>query len=648
MILLRDCRFHLREQDGLFLGLGVVEIGGRQVRSGRLPWLPYSQTFDGLETCRFRLAGVQQDADRAVLTLAVESRRCAVALRRDRNIEPLADTADWAASDLCEPAGVFRLVLQAVSQQVGDLALSGFSYTWEYDGHLRLHAILDRCTWELDGDITGATVCSQTGWTDPVARFSDDQPWTSELGHELQAWPRWAVMQGFDFQAKSDGVLCGLFERVGLIRSILRRERGGHELKTLDRHVGDSGLTSTVPKRILLAQGRFDDLAWQNAWSELFDHANVQARAEFGLVEVPAEPYLQQDFWKQHTFDDYRRDLLPAAAAIGVRHINVGNVNRSAASEGTRGNQCCSHAYDPAPSLGGTDGLRRLVSDARAIGLRLRSWTSTAQGFDGPLLAEHLNDPDWFLRMEDGGTTFGSVHMVEFHCLNLAHAPARRAWLDAILKIRAETGLDAWFLDMFANVSFMPLNFAHGRVSTIWRACLKSLAELQGAGVDCDGGSPTFLRPLPGGHAGYDRPENLFINHRIYLQPPARDRLWTPQELRRCIAHGSVPTFDLFYGSERIDAGWTPEHRRELDLFARLRPLMQRRRLVPGGVDWLDNEGRICLSFALDRRVISGTGPLRDALTGAETPAHDDCVLLPGSVVLPGRNLTRSLSQTDS
>jgi hypothetical protein len=604
-----DIRLQFIWSDGCFAGLGAVEIAGLQVRSERLPWLPYSQTFDGLETCRFHLAGVQQEADQAVLNLKVDVRRCAMALRRDRNIEALMDTTDWGASDGCQPAGVFRLVLRPITQQIGDLALSGFSYAWEYDGPLRLHAILDRCTWELDGDISGATVVSQTGWIDPVARFSDDRPWTTELGHELQAWPRWAVMQGFDFQAKPNGVLCGLFERVGLIRSILRRERGGHELKTLDRHVGDSGLSSTVPKRILLAQGRFDDLAWQNAWSDLLDHANTQARAEFGLREVPAEPYLQQDFWKPHTFDDYRCDLLPAAAAIGIRHINIGNINRSAATEGTRGNQCCSHAYEPAPSLGGTDGLRSLVADAKTLGLRLHSWTSTAQGFDSPLLATHRNDPDWFLRMEDGATTFGSVHMVDFHCLNLTHAPARRSWLDALLKIREDTGLDAWFLDMFANVSFMPLSFAHGRVSTIWRACLEALAELQGAGIDCDGGSPAFVRPLPGGHAGYARAENLFVNHRLFLQPSARDRLWTPQELRRCIAYGSAPVLELFYGTARIDSQWTPEHRHELDLFTHLRPQMRRRRLVPGGVEWLDDQGHTCWSFDLSRGEFSSIGP---------------------------------------
>lgn len=625
---------HLREADGLFLGIGAVAIGGRQVRSDRLPWLPYSQTLDGLETCRFRLAGVQQESERTVLTLAVEIRRCAVALRRDRNVEPLADTVDWSAGDVCDPAGVFRLVLRPARQQVGDLALSGFSYAWEYDGPLRLHAILDRCTWELDGDIAGATVCSQTGWIDPVARFVDDRPWTSELGHELQAWPRWAVMQGFDFQAKGDGILCGLFERVGLIRSILRRERGGRELKVLDRHVGDSGMTATSAKRILLAQGRFDDHAWQNAWSDLLDHANTQARAEFGLREVPAEPYLQQDFWQPHTFDDYRRDLLPAAAAIGVRHINIGNVNRSAATEGTRGNQCCSHAYEPAPALGGSEGLRRLVADARTLGLRLRSWTSTAQGFDGPLLAAHRNDPDWFLRMEDGATTFGSAHMIDFHCLNLAHGPARRAWLDALLRIRADTGLDAWFLDMFPNVSFMPLSFAHGRVTTIWRACLEAVRELQDAGIACDGGSPTFVRPLPGGHAGYERPENQFINHRLYLQPPARDRLWTPQELRRCIAHGSAPMLDLVIGGTRIDGLWTADHRRELDLFARLRPLMRRRRLVPGGVDWLDDDGRLRLAFALERRGVDHHGLLRDALDDAAPTRTGRHTLAAGEVVL--------------
>lgn len=643
MIHLGDCRFHVQQQGDRFVGITGVEIAGRPVRSARLPWLPYSQTANGWETCRFRVAGIRQDAHQAVLDLAVDVRRCAIALRRDRNIEPLMDTADWSAEDSCQPAGIFRLVLRPVSERVGDLSFTGFSYAWEYDGPLQLHAILDRCTWELDGDISGATVCSQTGWIDPVARFADGQEWTSELGDELQAWPRWAVMQGFDFQAKPDGILCGLFDNVGLIRSILRRERDGRELKILDRHIGDSGLTRTVPKRILLATGRFDDLTWQNAWSDLFDHANAQARSAFGLSEVPAQPFLQQDFWTAHTFDDYRRDLLPAAAAIGVRHVAIGNVNRSAASEGTRGNQCCSHAYEPAPALGGTDGLRRLVTDARALGLRIRSWTSTAQGFDSPLLAAHRHDPDWFLRMEDGSSTFGSVHMTEFHCLNLAHAPARRTWLDALKRIRTDTGLDAWFLDMFANVSFMPLSFAHGRVTTIWRACLEAVAELQRDGIEFDGGSPTFIRPLPGGHAGYDAPSNQFINHRIYQNPPARDRLWSPNEMRHVIAHGTVPMLDLFSGTQRIDSAWTSAHRQELELLARLRPLMHRRRLVPGGVDWLDRDGKHRISFAITARPCVHPGRRLDTPSGAQNPASTGESLAPGSIVLHDADPTKRL-----
>ncbi len=611
------CRFTFAERGAFFLGLGAVEIAGRQVRSGRLPWLPYCQTFDGVETCRFRLEGIADESGRTVLTLRADVRPCALRLRRDRNVEPVTETADWAATDRTSPGGAFRLVLQPVEQTVGDAPMTGFSYCWEYEGPHRVHAILDRCTWELDGDARGATVCSQTGWIDPVGRLHSDAGWTTELGRgagafELQAWPRWAVMQGFDFQAKRDGVLCGLFERVGLIRSIQRREAGGRELKVLDRHVGNADTRfRTVPKRILLAQGAYADRDWQNLWSDLLDDTNQLARAEFGLREVPAEPCLQQDFWSDHTYDNYRRDLLPAAAAIGIASVGIGNVNRSAATEGRHGNQCCSQAYEPAPRLGGTAGLRQLVADARALGLRIRSWTSTAQGFESPILQQYRGDPDWFIRMEDGGTTFGGVHMTEFHCLNLAHAPARRLWLDALLRIRAETGLDAWFFDMYPNMSFMPQNHAGGRVTTIWRECLEAIAELQRAGIECDGGSPTFVRPLAGGHAGYQAAENLFISHRLYLSPPDAQRLWTPDEFYRALAHGSVPELALFYGQARIDTLWTDAHRRRVSTYRARRPLLYRRRLVEGGVEWVDATGRERTLFTLAPRAVALTGEVR-------------------------------------
>ncbi len=627
-------RITLLDRDGLFGGLGTVEIAGRQVRSGRLPWLPYSQTIDGFETCRFRLLGVRAEGVNTLVVLEPWFRRCPLQLRRDRNLTQMADTGDWSLADVGEPGGELRLILAPATQGVEDCTLTGFSYQWRYNGPHQLHHLLDRSSWELDGDIRGATACSQTGWTQPVARFHDEAEWSTELGHELQAWPRWAVMQGFDFQAKPDGVLCGLFERVGLIRSILRRETGAAELKVLDNHVGDAATEfASVPKRILFASGRFTERDWQNLWSGLLDAAHAAARAAYGLREVPAEPYLQQDFWSDHTYDDYRRDLLPAAAALGLGSISIGNVNRNAASECTKGNQCCSHAYEPAPRLGGSDGLRRLVADARALGLRLRSWTSTAQGFDSPVYQRHRNDADWFLRQEDGGQTNGSVHDTEFHCLNLAHPPAVRLWVDALLRIRAETGLDAWFLDMFPNVSFMPLHHAHGTVTTIWRQCLLALAELQRAGIDCDGGSPAFVRPLPGGHDGYGAAENAFINHRLYVAPSDSRRLWTPGELRRWFAQGVVPTLDLRIGGQRIDRLWTPDHRRELDLFRRLRGGMHRRTLIDGGVRWRNAVGRQTLIFAFEPLTLEIDGQAIDQITGSVLPAAHGRRLAAGDVI---------------
>lgn len=167
--------------------------------------------------------------------------------------------------------------------------------------------------------------------------------------------------------------------------------------------------------------------------------------------------------------------------------------------------------------------------------------------------------------MEDGKSTFGGPHMTDFHCLNLAYEPARTLWTGALLKIKADTGLDAWFLDMFTNISFLPLHFAGGKVQTLWRQALASIAELQRAGIEFDGGSTTFLRSLSGGHPAYRLPENAFINYKLYMDPPDPKRLWTPAELRVCQENTSVPILPLFINNLRIDQLWTPAHRRELN-----------------------------------------------------------------------------------
>lgn len=601
-----QCECEVLTAGDSFLGLGRIWIGDMLVRSGRLPLLPASQSFLGLETAGFRLLAVEETPAGIAIRLSVGFRRALLRQATDYHLERVYDTADWDGSQ----AGVessLTLHLAPATDTLGGLVLAGFRYWWDYAGPQSLFWLMDRASWEIDGDIRGATAWSQCLCAPPVITFADDTAWTTEeLIPEAdckpgtnpvisQFWPRWMGHQSFDYQFKAGATLVGLFDGVGLIRSAQRREPGAAELKTFDRHIfNESARCATTPKSILLNVAPRTAAAERDLWSAVYDETNRRAREEIGAHEIPASTCLSWNFWKGHTFDSYRTDLLPAAANCGVESIFIDNVNRSNATEGAAGNQCQSHDYQVAEKLGGPDLLKRLVSDGRAAGVRVYSWTSTAQSPDSPLFKQHRGTPGWFVKMEDGRQVFGGTHSTEFQFQNLAHEPARRNWVEGLLKTRDLTGLDGYFFDMAMNVSFAPISYEGLHPSTQWRETLSAIKALQDGGVELDGLCPPFVRPGQMYDPSCGTPESLFLNYRMVVAFPGRPlRLWTPAEMFRVFAYGSIPALHLFYDKARIDTIFTDEHRRILREFRECRPLMRVRKLSEDDttVTWLREDG---------------------------------------------------------
>jgi len=244
-----DCAFEVLGEGDTFLGLGGISIGDTRVRSGRLPLRFYTQSFTGLELSHLKLLGVEEGGEEVRVRLRATFRPLAVKLMRDHSFDPVHDTGDW---DAPRDAGEAEadLVLRPAADRFGGNDFAGFSYCWDYrSGDVPLFYILDQASWELDGDVVGATVISQSSCSAPVARFERDTEWTTEgvihwedansaantvMTHNL---PRWASHQAFDFQCRDSRTLIGVFERVDLIRSVLRREAGRGELKTFDKHI---------------------------------------------------------------------------------------------------------------------------------------------------------------------------------------------------------------------------------------------------------------------------------------------------------------------------------------------------------------------------------------------------------------------------
>ena len=251
---LNDCRFELLTADDTFLGLGKIWIGETLVRSGRLPLSVSTTSYNGHELAALRLAGVAKSAQELRLHLRAEFRLAPTKLMRDHSFDPIHETGDWDAA-AASGTGELDLVLRPARETFNEVAASGFSYHYEYRGEsVPLFYLLDKASWELDGDIAGATVYNQSSCSAPVATFAPETTWTTEgilffltetddvnpvMTHNL---PRWASHQAFDFQHKGGRTLLGVFQRVELIRTILRRDAGkpeyvcGYCHATTDKH----------------------------------------------------------------------------------------------------------------------------------------------------------------------------------------------------------------------------------------------------------------------------------------------------------------------------------------------------------------------------------------------------------------------------
>jgi len=269
--------------------------------------------------------------------------------------------------------------------------------------------------------------------------------------------------------------------------------------------------------------------------------------------------------------------------------------------------------------------LKALVDDAKRHGIEVYSWTSTAQSPNSPIFREKRNQPGWFVRMEDGRQVFGGTHSTDFQFLSLAHEEPRKYWIDSLKKIKDDTGVTGYFWDMATNVSYIPVDYLDMQPRTMWRESLSAAKELQDAGITLDGLCGPFVRPGPGGNGSYSSWDKLFLSYHLLFSPQDDKTLWTPQEMYRIFAHGSVPMLNLFYNGTRIDTLFTDEHRRVMREFRTLAGMLKTRVLRDDGaaVEWPQDNGSLLICNLVDRRG-EFRGGVRDLTSSIDLPRAID------------------------
>ncbi len=639
--------FEIHSDDSRFLGMGRVWIDGVLVRSGRLPLRPYTQTFGGLELARLVLLG----ADARRIRLQAEFRRLPVKLMRDHSFDPIHELADWDQDQLAG-RGRLDIVLAPATDTFNGTRFDGLSYHYEYRSKdVPLFWLLDMASWELDGDITGATAVSQSSCSAPVAKFDKKNAWTTEgilfflaekgeenpvMTHNL---PRWASHGSFDFQYKGDTTLIGVFERVELIRSVLVRDAGKPELKTFDKHIFDQALqVRTVAKKILINTEAKSEIGQQNVWTWIHEDVEDRARAEFGLKQEPFTPTISQNFWSNFTVESYFKDVIPAAAAIGCRRVFVDNLKKSAMTDRTpfpgkfNWNMCCGHEYEIAPELGGVAGVQSLVSRAAELGVTVKSWTNNDQALSSPLNDTERDTKGWYVLLEDCRQKYGGAYAAVMSVLDMGVKDARDYFVKSHIEIKKQTGLNWYLFDSFYNLGFMPVSYRGMQPRTMWRGLLQAFKQLQDAGVHftIESFGP-FGCPQHGHPSSYNF-ETIFAAYRVglgndYSTVPTGAALKdiTPKSaagVYYALAHMAFGGMPLFEDGKRIDAVWTAEHKQALADYHAALPNMQRRILEEDGlgVRWLDRTGTVTTLFNFAARSLVLPGRVRDITTGRLLP----------------------------
>jgi len=628
-----------------FLGIGKCWIGDTLVRSGRLPIRLATQSFTGHEIDHTDLIKVQSGAKEIRIKTRASFRPMPVKVMRDHSFDPIHELGDWNAPVESGSAEI-DIVIKPASDDFEGVKFGGFQYHYEYkSADTPIFHLFESSSWEIDGDITGATVVSQSSCSDPIFTADKKNGWTTEgviyfvpnlynknMTHNL---PRWASHQAFDFQFKGSTILLGVFDHVDLIRTTLVRDEGKPELKTFDKHIFDQTKSyKTSPRMILINTEDRSETDVKNIWTWVIDEVHNRARAEFGMKEVPMTPRLGQNYWQKFTIDTYFRDLLPAAIATGFKELFVDNLNKNDDNAGTNihngGNMCCGHEYETSPKLGGPEVLKKFIDACKEHGIRTMSWTNNDQSNCSPIFQKHRNNngTGWFVHMEDTRLAYGGAYTDVFGILDFKKKEPRDYWVNCLKTIKKESGLDGYLFDSFYNLGFMPVNYEQGKCSTQWRETLEAFADLQKAGVE-------FLIESfgPWGQPQHGCPRTYSIDRawvvykvglgNDYTTVPTGKTYDDPRKdeaaaMYYCLAHKVAVQAPLWKGEKRIDETWTDEHRTALADYQANRDGMYKRFLQEDGqcVLWHDKAGKKATLWNFADRKVKLPGKVTDVSTG--------------------------------
>jgi len=474
---------HCRGKD--LLGLGKVWIGRKLLRSDRELIRPGIQTPDGLEAVRYELVSITQ-TKRSVRIRTRPVWRAAVKMEwLQRDMHELVNTASWSDEIASHPSARLDIVLKPSSRTVDGRKYRGFRYGFSYRGSgRRIYQILDRATWELDGNIAGDHWMMKTTWTKPVVHFRRDTVYCTQWfapgwppnrnPYLFQFVPLYAHLQGFTYQYDGEGTLLTVHERPSHVRSLFQRRRRSPVLLHFNQFCFDlTDSVDTPPREILYAErpDGADETSAINHYLRVRDFVFDRVHGHYGTTFQPNRMLGKIESWDLARMDraedicrafekwGFRRAFLQPLYPCPTTEIH----SKVRAPEGQElsdyvqwdfGNICSPLSMDIAPDYGGDEGFARLMKAGKRYGVEFFMWF-------GCHFSPYMKPPfEDFWARDPSGQRQRNNYEGWLLVMNLANPEVFNWVFDHFRKYR-KLGLAGLFRDSHWNMCADTIHFQH-------------------------------------------------------------------------------------------------------------------------------------------------------------------------------------------
>jgi hypothetical protein len=289
-------------------------------------------------------------------------------------------------------------------------------------------------------------------------------------------------------------------------------------------NIRSNGRNDAVEIRHVLLAGRVPGI-WQSprryrlfttqplspqVWVDLARARRAALAAKYRIPATPQRPMLvARNFWQRKSFEDFAATDLARLTDLGWRRLEIGWVYRRGLAPAAGQAWPASAVYNDAgkpvayPALqteekdhlmethGGPAAIKGLVERAHAKDVEVYLWHQTAHGWRGS--DDVRNHPDWVVHAPSGKPV-GGAHAESLVFFDL-RSGFRQATLDRIRRIKAETAVDGFWLDLYGAGLHRTANYIHTVTAPTVAERMEYLRDLRmmGLGLYAEGVSGTLI-----------------------------------------------------------------------------------------------------------------------------------------------------------